>query len=535
MRARLIYWEKFIYADGAIREMVLWQLPETTGERPHSLKIFGPDVDSLDPKTWYDTASGQGFMHGLRQAKLTIKKIPVNETLRDDDHAWEYFQELKFDMILTNPPFAGEMKDRKMLVHYELAKPALKRAKDKAPKEERDVLFLERVLKMLKPGGRAAIVLPQGKFNNSSLAFIREWILKKARLLAVVGLHPNTFKPHTGTKTSVLFFQKYTAKALENIQQVKQEVANACPDYEQQIKDLIAEHRYLVDVPEEKIPEEITDLMAESFAELEPESAETKTGFTEGDYEIGEPEWLMAAEGNPTQENLISEAEEKRDALKAKLIRVKQKLADLASDVEALQQQHRMEIDAITQQWEGTKADLRMHLKPIKADHKAALKKFKDKQKMKQRTFKIEIKYLEKAIPEAETAVKLLSNKGKLELIMADPDLVGTLKERWIAAKVAKRLDYPILMAVSERGGKNNSGDYEYLVDEDGSLVEFPDGHPQEGQLVVNQDLVNYDLTADDLADAAKIPDDQLYVAEAFIRFAQEQGFDFWRGSDGGL
>ena len=48
-----------------------------------------------------------------------------------------------------------------MLAHYELAKPALKRAKDKAPKEERDVLFIERVVKMLKPGGRAAIVLPQ--------------------------------------------------------------------------------------------------------------------------------------------------------------------------------------------------------------------------------------------------------------------------------------------------------------------------------------------------------------------------------------
>ena len=43
------------------------------------------------------------------------------------------------------------------------------------------MLFIERILKMLKPGGRAAIVLPQGKFNNSSLAFIREWILKKAR------------------------------------------------------------------------------------------------------------------------------------------------------------------------------------------------------------------------------------------------------------------------------------------------------------------------------------------------------------------
>ena len=210
------------------------------------------------------------------------------------------------------------------------------------------------------------------------------------------------------------------------------------------------------------------------------------------------------------------------------MIRVKQKLDDLASDVEALQQQHKMEIEAITKQWEGTKRELQVHLKPIKAEHKAAAKKLKDKQKIKQRTYKAEIKALEKAIPEAETAVKLLSNKGKLELILEDPDLIGTLKERWIAAEAAKRLDYPIFMAVSERGGKNNSGDYEYRVDEDGSLVEFPDGHPQEGQLVVDQDLVNYDLTAADLANAPKIPEEKLGVAEAFVRFAQEQGFDFW-------
>ena len=489
--------------------------------------IFGPDVSSLDPKTWYETASGQTLMHGLRENKLTTKRIPAQETLKDEDHAWTYFENLKFDVILTNPPFAGEMKDRKMLSHYELAKPALKRAKDKAPKEERDVLFIERVLKMLNPGGRAAIVLPQGKFNNSSLAFIREWILKKARLLAVVGLHPNTFKPHTGTKTSVLFFQKYTEEALANIETVKQEVANACPDYEFQIKDLINKHQYTTDVPEEKIPEDILDLMAESFSEPEPEISDIEN--TETDYNGVETEFAQAAEGDLTQEELISEAEEKCDVLKAQLIQAKQKLDDLASDIEALQQQHQMENDAIAQQWEGTKRELQAHLKPIKAEQKTALKKLKEKQKVKQRTYKAEIKSLEKEIPEAETAVKLLSNKGKLELILADHDLIGTLKERWIAGKVAERLDYPIFMAVSERGGKNNSGDYEYQLDEEGSLVEFPAGHPQEGQLVVNQDLVNYDLKGNDLKDARKIPDEQLCIAEAFVRFAQEQRFGFWR------
>ncbi len=137
---------------------------------------------------------------------------------------------MNFDVILANPPFAGEMKDKKMLAHYDLARPALHRAKDKQAKEERDVLFIERIVKMLRPGGRAAIVLPQGKFNNSSLAFIREWILRKARLLAVVGLHGNSFKPHTGTKTSVLFLQKYTQAQLDEIIAIQNEVQDSCPD-----------------------------------------------------------------------------------------------------------------------------------------------------------------------------------------------------------------------------------------------------------------------------------------------------------------
>jgi type I restriction enzyme M protein len=54
-----------------------------------------------------------------------------------------------------------------------------------------------------------AIVLPQGRFNNSSDQSVREFITERCRILAVVGLHPNSFKPHTGTKTSVLFVQKW--------------------------------------------------------------------------------------------------------------------------------------------------------------------------------------------------------------------------------------------------------------------------------------------------------------------------------------
>ncbi len=54
-----------------------------------------------------------------------------------------------------------------------------------------------------------AIVLPQGRFNNASEQRVREFIVERCRILAVVGLHPNSFKPHTGTRTSVLFVQKW--------------------------------------------------------------------------------------------------------------------------------------------------------------------------------------------------------------------------------------------------------------------------------------------------------------------------------------
>ncbi|WP_353932738.1 N-6 DNA methylase [Okeanomitos corallinicola TIOX110] len=76
-------------------------------------------------------------------------------------------------------------------------------------KQSRDVLFIERNLEFLCPGGRMAIVLPQGRFNNITDAHVWTWISERARILAVVGLHVNTFKPHTGTKTSVLFLQKW--------------------------------------------------------------------------------------------------------------------------------------------------------------------------------------------------------------------------------------------------------------------------------------------------------------------------------------
>jgi len=479
--------------------------------------IFGPDVSSLNPQTWYGTYSGQLLMQKLKEAKLISQKVKREDEarlLKDEDLAWEYFDELKFDVILTNPPFAGERKDRKELSHYELAKPALKRAKGKQPKEERDVLFIERVIKFLKPGGRAAIVLPQGKFNNSSLAFIREWILRKARLIAVVGLHQNTFKPHTGTKTSVLFIQKYRKDELKKIEKVKQSVARNCPDYEAQIKKLINKFKTEIDIPEENIPEDIMELLLEAFGEVEPEVIE------EAETDSNGPE----VEEVPELEDLIEHAEENIRLLRNDLLKAKQKLEDFDSDLEALKEKAQQEMDVISAGWTGTKKALNAELKPIKDKLKADTKALKQEQKDKKKKVKAEIKSLEKTIPEAKENLQKITNKGKLELVLTDEELIGILKERWIDTEVAKKLDYPIFMAVSERGGKNNSGDYEYIIDEDGNLLEDKNGQP-----VIDQDLVNYQLSPEDLANVEKLTGGKLCVAEAFVRFAKKYDLNFWR------
>lgn len=508
--------------------------------------IFGPDVSSIDPKTWYNTKSGKLLMAELSKTTLLKNRIPETETFTDEDKAWDYFSEMNFDLVLANPPFAGELKDKKMLQHYTLAQPALRRAKDKQPKEERDVIFIERIINLLRPGGRAAVVLPQGKFNNSSLAFIREFILHKARLLAVVGLHGNTFKPHTGTKTSVLVIQKYTEEQLAEIERIKQEVFDNCPDYEQQIDDLIKAAKDLVDIDEALIPEEILAVLNEEF----PEEEETVEESEDNSEEESEEQLSF--------EEKIEQAEQRVDDLKQQKINATTHLQDLKDKEEALAEKQKLELGVLATDTTKNKKQLAADKKTLQAEHKAKMKELKDCNKVAEKQLKAELKMLEKQIPIAEEELLKLTLKGRLQIIRNLPDVMERLRNRYVDAEVAKRLDYPIFMAVSEHGGKNNSGDYEYMRDENGNFVEDAIGNPE-----IDQDLVNHEITRDFLKmrakkyremlngndgvmiageapfayaaeslptyDAPFIAENSLCIAEAFVKFAVEQGFDFWK------
>ena len=153
-------------------------------------------ANTLDPRNWPEEVR-VGLRHRLR-------RFP-NDSVQDDFNQ-KNFRFFNFDVLMTNPPFAGDIKDTRILHQFDLSK---KTNGKWSSKIGRDILFIERNLEFLKPGGRMCIVLPQGRYNNTSDEYIRRFIAERARILAVVGLHGNTFKPHTGTKTSVLFLQKW--------------------------------------------------------------------------------------------------------------------------------------------------------------------------------------------------------------------------------------------------------------------------------------------------------------------------------------
>jgi len=157
-------------------------------------------LNTLDWERWDENTEDENWQDIYFEGWKKLKKLRKEKNSS---------REFEFDVLMANPPFAGDIKETRILSKYDLGKKDNGKAQNKVG---RDILFIERNLDFLKSGGRMAVVLPQGRFNNSSDKQIRDYIAEHCRILAVVGLHGNVFKPHTGTKTSDLFVQKWNDK-----------------------------------------------------------------------------------------------------------------------------------------------------------------------------------------------------------------------------------------------------------------------------------------------------------------------------------
>lgn len=211
-----MYWIKEKYfsgSDEAMKEYAkeyIWGLDfaEEISKVSRALMLIAGDgrshmfrLNTLDPREWL----GEDQQSLDARAKLKSRLLDLGNSADNSDNQ-KSFHYFNFDVLLTNPPFAGEIKDGGILRQYFFGKKKGRLVN----KVERHILFIERTLDMVREGGRIAIVLPQGVLNNTNMEYVREYLFDKARILAVVGLHGNTFKPHTGTKTSVLFLQKWS-------------------------------------------------------------------------------------------------------------------------------------------------------------------------------------------------------------------------------------------------------------------------------------------------------------------------------------
>jgi type I restriction enzyme M protein len=159
---------------------------------------------------------------------------------QDDDKNQSNFENFDFDILMTNPPFAGNISERDILKQYRLAEKNGKTIN----KIGRDILFVEKNLNFLKPGGRMAIVLPQGRLNNSKDLFVRNFLFNKAKILGVIGLHANTFRPHTATKTSVIILQKYTNSEITRINEITNKYTSKWEKHLEELKEILENKKF---------------------------------------------------------------------------------------------------------------------------------------------------------------------------------------------------------------------------------------------------------------------------------------------------
>ena len=172
-------------------------------------------------------------LHGIEKSERMVRIAMTDMMLHDDGHtnirnldsllSFENYPDIValgnqkkqtpevFSMILTNPPFGSIMRQEvmEMIGRFQLGN-----KKKSLPLE---ILGLERCFQFLKPGGKLAIVLPDGLLKNKSSLFVRNWIENVAKIKAVISLPEETFSPFGATvKTSLCVFQKYSNSEQKN-------------------------------------------------------------------------------------------------------------------------------------------------------------------------------------------------------------------------------------------------------------------------------------------------------------------------------
>jgi type I restriction enzyme M protein len=162
----------------------------------HSSMFHGYDFDS----TMLRIGSMNMLLHGVESADIRY---------RDSLSEGASGEAERFTLILANPPFAGSL-------DYEATSKDLQRI---VKTKKTELLFLALFLKLLKPGGRAAVIVPDGVLFGSSNAHkaLRKALVEEQKLDAVVKLPSGVFRPYAGVSTAILFFTRTDSGGTEDV------------------------------------------------------------------------------------------------------------------------------------------------------------------------------------------------------------------------------------------------------------------------------------------------------------------------------
>lgn len=162
------------------------------------------------------------YPDGDKQDELHKVKQAVNKSIaqgKDKKVKFEFDDARgKFDLIFTNPPFGAKIpvNDPDILSKFDLGHVWKKNSIGEWDKvglsasEPPEILFIDQCCQLLKPGGKLAIVLPDGILGNPNTEYVRAWILRHFFVIASVDLAVEAFLPQVGVQASLLFLKKKT-------------------------------------------------------------------------------------------------------------------------------------------------------------------------------------------------------------------------------------------------------------------------------------------------------------------------------------
>jgi type I restriction enzyme M protein len=186
-----------VAASEYIREQHRAALTDATQRKHfHKSMFHGYDFDNVMLRI----GSMNMLLHGIESPDIRYRDS-LSEGASEDTE--------KYTLILANPPFAGSL-------DYESTSKDLQRV---VKTRKTELLFLALFLKLLKPGGRAAVIVPDGVLFGSSKAHkdLRRILVEDQKLDAVVKLPSGVFRPYAGVSTAILFFTKTNSGGTEEV------------------------------------------------------------------------------------------------------------------------------------------------------------------------------------------------------------------------------------------------------------------------------------------------------------------------------